>query len=187
MLLVWLRVPAICTVSSRKNAHAAGADGRDPGCRTCVFRGRADFETGTHMFEATSRVGGGLGLCAAHCLVACTAGRGAVLTVFTVVGACALRRLSQVDDSSARRLRKSFTTSSSCGATRQYPSAQLVPAEKSFRLKIRGPLPAKAAGASPANIGGQFLRRPVWEGLFQKIQERRNARAEQPPRWVERP
>jgi hypothetical protein len=67
------------------------------------------------MFEATSRVDGGLGLCAARCLVFGGAGRGAALTMFTLsrACACALRRLRQLDDSSARRLRRCFTTPSS--------------------------------------------------------------------------
>lgn len=46
---------------------------------------------------------------------------------------------------------------------------------------------AGRAWSSPADIGGQFVRRPIWKCPFQKVQERRHSRAEQPPRWVERP
>lgn len=62
------------------------------------------------------------------------------------------------------------------------------------KVRVLGDILTECFGApyvikwlSPANIGGQFVWRAVWEGLFKKVQERRHARAEQSPGWVERP
>ena len=39
----------------------------------------------------------------------------------------------------------------------------------------------------PTNVRCQFVGRPIWERLFEKLQESRHAGTEEPPGWVEGP